>query len=76
VKNKRHGDQSSKKYMLNDKIKKKINLKKQSELVLIFKIHDRGNEVGTNHIEDKSKKQWSKTLNNKMLSNETIKLFF
>jgi hypothetical protein len=44
--------------------------------VLIFKIHDRGNEVGTNHIEDKSKKQWSKTLNNKMLSNETIKLFF
>jgi hypothetical protein len=43
--------------------------------VLIFKIHDCGNEVGTNHIEDKPKKQWSKTHNNKMLSDETIKLF-
>ena len=63
--------------MLNDKIKKKINLKKkkQSQLVLIFKIHDCGNEVGTNHIEDKPKKQQSKTHNNKMFSDETIKLF-
>jgi len=44
--------------------------------VLIFNIHDRGNEVGTSHIEDKPKKQWSKNLNNKMLSDGTIKLLF
>lgn len=55
---------------------KKINLKKQSQLMLIFKIHDRCNEIDTNHIEDKPKILWSKTLNNKMLNNETIKLFF
>jgi hypothetical protein len=63
--------------MLNDEIEKKSILKKdQSQLMQTIETHDCNNEEETDHIKRKPKKQRSKKLTKKMLSDEFEKKFF
>jgi hypothetical protein len=44
--------------------------------MVTFKTHNSDHETETDRMEGKQKKQWSKILNKKMLSNDTKKIIY